>query len=144
MRHERQSQPQRNPQMNQLVAQNEREVVPGSFGRPVPNNPGELARVPIGEPLKTLEEVVLFARALAFAGLLPDSLMDKRTQTVKVADVVLLLCMGAELELSPMQSIHASGSSVTSSTSAWSTCRPAGCCPPLPPSSAGTTPPRSR
>lgn len=92
--------------MNQLVAQGEREVVPGSFGRPVPNNPGELARVPIGEPLKTLEEVVLFARALAFAGLLPDSLMDKRTQTVKVADVVLLLCMGAELELSPMQSIH--------------------------------------
>lgn len=93
--------------MNQLAVQNERPAaVPGSANFPVPNNPGELARVPIGEPLKTLEEVVLFARALAFAGLLPDSLMDRRTQTVKVADVVLLLCMGAELQLSPMQSIH--------------------------------------
>jgi hypothetical protein len=93
--------------MNQLATQGERPLaVPGSFNNPVPNTPGELAKVPIGEPLKTLEEVVLFARALAFAGLLPDSLMDRRTQTVKVADVVLLLCMGAELSLSPMQSIH--------------------------------------
>lgn len=92
--------------MNQLATQGERTIMPGSFDRPVPNNPAELARVPIGEPLKTLEEVVLFGRALAFAGLLPDSLMDRRTQTVKVADVVLLLCMGAELQLSPMQSIH--------------------------------------
>lgn len=95
--------------MNQIAVQQERALqppVPGSANFPVPNNPGELARVPIGEPLKTLEEVVLFARALAFAGLLPDSLMDRRTQTVKVADVVLLLCMGAELQLSPMQSIH--------------------------------------
>lgn len=92
--------------MNQLATQNERAVTPGSFDRPVPNNPAELARVPIGKPLGTLEEVVLFGRALAFAGLLPDSLMDRRTQTVKVADVVLLLCMGAELQLSPMQSIH--------------------------------------
>lgn len=80
--------------------------MPGSFDHPVPNKPAELARVPIGQPLQTLEEVVLFGRALAFAGLLPDSLMDRRTQTVKVADVVLLLCMGAELQLSPMQSIH--------------------------------------
>lgn len=93
--------------MNQIATQNERPMaLPGSFGNPVPNTPGELSRVPIGEPLKTLEEVVLFARALAFAGLLPASLMDARTQTVKVADVVLLLCMGAELGLSPMQSIH--------------------------------------
>jgi hypothetical protein len=93
--------------VNQLATQAERPVVtPGSYNNPVPNSPAELARVPIGKPLQTLEEVVLFGRALAFAGLLPDSLMDKRTQTVKVADVVLLLCMGAELELSPMQSIH--------------------------------------
>lgn len=92
--------------MNQLATQNDRAVMPGSFNQPVPNNPAELARVPIGKPLGTLEEVVLFGRALAFAGLLPDSLMDRRTQTVKVADVVLLLCMGAELQLSPMQSIH--------------------------------------
>lgn len=91
---------------NQLMSQNDRSITPGSFNQPVPNNPAELARVPIGKPLGTLEEVVLFGRALAFAGLLPDSLMDKRTQTVKVADVVLLLCMGAELQLSPMQSIH--------------------------------------
>jgi hypothetical protein len=92
---------------NQLAMQDTRPpAVPGSFDNPVPNSPAELARVPIGEPLKTLEEVVLFGRALAFAGLLPDSLMDRRTQTVKVADVVLLLCMGAELQLSPMQSIH--------------------------------------
>jgi hypothetical protein len=93
--------------MNQLATQGERPVAtPGSFNNPVPNNQAELARVPIGKPLGTLEEVVLFGRALAFAGLLPDSLMDRRTQTVKVADVVLLLCMGAELNLSPMQSIH--------------------------------------
>lgn len=92
--------------MNQLATQSEPNIMPGSFNKPVPNNPAELARVPIGKPLQTLEEVVLFGRALAFAGLLPASLMDARTQTVKVADVVLLLCMGAELELSPMQSIH--------------------------------------
>lgn len=92
--------------MNQLATRNDGALTPGSFDLPVPNKPAELARVPIGKPLGTLEEVVLFGRALAFAGLLPDSLMDRRTQTVKVADVVLLLCMGAELQLSPMQSIH--------------------------------------
>lgn len=92
--------------MNEMVQQRPAPpAVPGSFNNPVPNTLAELAKVPIGEPLKTLEEVVLFGRALAFAGLLPDSLMDKRTGTVKVADVVLLLCMGAELELSPMQAI---------------------------------------
>ncbi len=92
--------------MNEIVQQrNAAPAVPGSFNNPVPNTLAELAKVPIGTPLKSLEEVVLFGRALAFAGLLPDSLMDRRTQTVKVADVVLLLCMGTELDLSPMQAI---------------------------------------
>ena len=92
--------------MNEIVQQRPAAPsVPGSFNNPVPNTLAELAKVPIGTPLKSLEEVVLFGRALAFAGLLPDSLMDRRTQTVKVADVVLLLCMGTELDLSPMQAI---------------------------------------
>jgi len=81
-------------------------AVPGSFNNPVPNTPAELARVPIAQPLKTLEEVVLFARALAYANLLPDSLQDKRTGQIRVADVIVLLAMGAELDLSPMQSVH--------------------------------------
>lgn len=93
--------------MNEIVQQRPQDLpVPGSFNKPVPNTVAELAKVPIGMPLKTLEEVVLFGRALAFGGLLPASLMDNRTGTVKVADVVLLLCMGAELDLSPMQSLH--------------------------------------
>jgi len=92
--------------LNEIVQQRTAApAVPGSFNNPVPNTLAELAKVPIGTPLRSLEEVVLFGRALAFAGLLPDSLTDRRTGTVKVADVVLLLCMGTELDLSPMQAI---------------------------------------
>lgn len=91
--------------MNEIVQQQRPVSIPGSFNNPVPNTLSELAKVPIGSPLRTLEEVVLYGRALAFAGLLPESLMDRRTGTVKVADVVLLLCLGAELDLSPMQAL---------------------------------------
>lgn len=66
----------------------------------------ELARVPLGKPLETLEEAVLYGRSLAMAGLLPDSLRDRQTQQIKVADVVLILCMGTELGMSPMQAIN--------------------------------------
>lgn len=93
--------------MNEIAVQQPRAAaIPGTFNNPVPNTPAELARVPIAQPLKTLEEVVLFARALAYANLLPDSLQDKRTGQIRVADVIVLLAMGAELDLSPMQSIH--------------------------------------
>jgi hypothetical protein len=66
----------------------------------------ELARVPLGKPLETLEEAVLYGRSLAMAGLLPDSLRDRQSGQIKVADVVLILCMGTELGMSPMQAIN--------------------------------------
>lgn len=66
----------------------------------------ELARVPLGKPLETLEEAVLYGRSLAMAGLLPDSLRDRQNGQIKVADVVLILCMGTELGMSPMQAIN--------------------------------------
>lgn len=69
--------------------------------------PRELALVKLGEPPQTIAEAIYWARTLAMSNLLPDSLRDRRTQQIKVADVVLLIAYGAELGLSPLQAINA-------------------------------------
>lgn len=72
-----------------------------------PTVPRELATVKLGEPPQSIAEAIYWARTLVMASLLPDGLRDKRTGEFRVADVVLLIAYGAELQLSPLQAINA-------------------------------------
>lgn len=76
---------------------------------PVADNsiPRELATVRLGEPPQSIAEAIHWARTLTMASLLPPALRDKRTGEFRVADVVLLIAYGAELNLSPLQAINA-------------------------------------
>lgn len=86
-------------------------VRPGGQNTPAPmvdpTVPRELATVKLGSPPESIAEAIYWARTLVMASLLPPALRDKRTGEFKVADVVLLIAYGAELDLSPLQAINA-------------------------------------